>query len=205
MFIPSHYRNNDIQSIVNFVRNNPFAIVSTSGAGLPEATHIPIEVVETESGLILQGHVSRANPHWKDFEMNHRALAIFSGPHTYVSSAWYNHANVPTWNYMAVHDSGPIEIVSEKELYQSLQKLMNHYEGNRENPVIIENLPAEMIDKYLKGIVGFNIHVEKLEGKWKLSQNRDKEDFENSIKELEKVNDINAKLVADEMKKISKQ
>jgi transcriptional regulator len=203
MYIPPYYRNSDLTEIKNFIRQNPFGILVTNGKEVPESTHIPFELVVGIDGKeYLQGHISRGNPQWKSFSNGETVLAIFMGPHTYVSSSWYNHVNVPTWNYIAVHVSGKLEVINEEELYQSLKTLVDRYETASEKPVRVEELPVDFLKNNMKGIVGFRISLDKIEGKWKLSQNRDEEDFQNIIKELEKVNDINSKLVAEEMKKL---
>ncbi len=202
MFIPAYYRNNDLSEIKSFIRKNSFATLITHGTENPEATHIPIELIEqNDEEAYLQGHISRANPQWKCFNDTDLVLAIFQGPHSYVSSGWYNHVNVPTWNYMAVHVYGKIKIIENDELYQSLKGLVDRYESTSSKPIKVEELPEDMMSKYMKGIVGFRIAMEKIEGKWKLSQNRDKEDHKNIIRELENLGDINARLVAEEMKK----
>ena len=203
MFIPAYYRNNDLTEIKSFIRKNSFATLITSGSENPEATHIPIELIEQNNEeAFLQGHISRANPQWKNFSDKISVLAIFQGPHTYVSSSWYNHVNVPTWNYMAVHVYGKIKIIEGDELYQSLKGLVDRYEVISEKPIKVEEFPEDMMSKYMKGIVGFRIAIEKIEGKWKLSQNRDKEDHQNIIHQLEKLEDVNARLVAEEMKRL---
>ena len=206
MFIPSYFRNNDLSEIKSFIRKNSFATLITCGAESPEATHIPIELIEQNNEeAFLQGHISRANPQWKSFPDKSYVLAIFQGPHTYVSSSWYNHVNVPTWNYMAVHVYGKIKIIEGDELYQSLKGLVDRYEVLSEKPIKVEEFPEEMMSKYMKGIVGFRIAMEKIEGKWKLSQNRDKEDHQNIIHQLEKLDDVNARLVAEEMKRLNNE
>ena len=202
MFIPAYYRNNDLTEIKSFIRKNSFATLITGGSDTLEASHIPIELIEQNNEeAFLQGHISRANPQWKSFSEKRDVLAIFQGPHTYVSSSWYNHVNVPTWNYMAVHVYGKIKIIEGDELYLSLKDLVDRYEKVSEKPIKVEELPEEMMSKYMKGIVGFRIAITKIEGKWKLSQNRDKEDHQNIIRQLEKLEDVNARLVAEEMKK----
>lgn len=202
MFIPAYYRNNDLSEIKSFIRKNSFATLITCGSENPEATHIPIELIEQNNEeAFLQGHISRANQQWKSFSDKSSVLAIFQGPHSYVSSSWYNHVNVPTWNYMAVHVYGKIKIIEGDELYLSLKDLVDRYETISEKPIKVEELPEDMMSKYMKGIVGFRIAIEKIEGKWKLSQNRDKEDQQNIIRQLEKLEDVNARLVAEEMKR----
>ena len=202
MFIPAYYRNNDLTEIKSFIRKNSFATLITGGTDTLEASHIPIELIEQNNEeAFLQGHISRANPQWKSFSEKRDVLVIFQGPHTYVSSSWYNHVNVPTWNYMAVHVYGKIKIIEGDELYLSLKDLVDRYEKVSEKPIKVEELPEEMMSKYMKGIVGFRIAIKKIEGKWKLSQNRDKEDHQNIIRQLEKLEDVNARLVAEEMRK----
>lgn len=203
MYIPSYYRNNDLSEIMAFIRKNSFATLITNGNKNPEATHIPVELVEQNDGeAFLQGHLSRANPQWRTFSVNNLVLAIFQGPHTYVSSSWYNHMNVPTWNYMSVHVYGKIKIIDGDDLYKSLKELVDRYEVISEKPARMEEMPEEMVNKYMKGIVGFQIQIEKIEGKWKLSQNRNNEDHQNIIKQLEKLGETNAGLVAEEMKRL---
>ena len=205
MYIPPYYKNNNLEEIKQFIRDNAFAVLISNGKNAPDASHIPLELIEESDGhSFLQGHVSRGNPQWKNFSSNDNVLAIFQGPHSYISSGWYNHINVPTWNYIAVHVTGKIEIVEEGEMYESLKKLVDHYESGSEKPVKVEEMPHDMMEKYMKGIVGFKIQIEKIEGKWKLSQNRDDEDYKNIIDQLQKLNDINAGLVAEEMKKLKK-
>ena len=202
MYIPAYYRNNDLSEIKSFIRQNSFATLITIRNKNPEATHIPIELVEQKDGeAFLQGHISRANQQWKSFSESNQVLAIFQGPHSYVSSSWYNHINVPTWNYMAVHVYGKIKIIDGEDLYNSLKDLVDRYEIISEKPIRMEELPEDMVNKYMKGIVGFRIQIEKIDGKWKLSQNRDKEDHQNIIKQLEKLGEINANLVAEEMQR----
>jgi transcriptional regulator len=203
MYIPAYFRNNDLSEIKSFIKMNSFGILINCHAKIPEATHIPMELVEQNEQLFLEGHLSRANKQWENFTDETNVLSIFQGPHTYVSSSWYNHVNVPTWNYIAVHIYGKIKIINEKDLYQSLDQLMDKYETISSSPIKLKDMPVELIDKYMKGIVGFRIEIEKIEGKWKMSQNRNEEDFTNIILELEKLNNVNAGLIANEMKRMN--
>ena len=150
MFIPAYYRNNDLSEIKSFIRKNSFATLITYDTENPEATHIPIELIEQNNEeTFLQGHISRANPQWKSFSDKKEVLVIFQGAHTYVSSSWYNHVNVPTWNYMAVHVYGKIKIIEGDELYLSLKDLVDRYEKISEKPIKVENLPEDMMSKYM--------------------------------------------------------
>ena len=204
MYIPNYFRNNNQHEIEAFIVKHSFAVLITHHQQKQFATHLPIEMETTVNGeKVLHGHIARGNPQWQTFENGEQALAIFTGPHTYVSSSWYNHVNVPTWNYIAVHISGFMRILNEEELFLSLKKLTDKYEVISKNPVTVEGM-HDNVRKQIKGIVGFEMRIEKMEGKWKMSQNRDEEDYKNIIRELEELNDVNAKEVAEEMKKLRK-
>jgi transcriptional regulator len=201
VFIPAYYRNNNISEIIRFITDHPFAQLIMNGPEIPFITHIPVELIHEGDSFYLQGHLSRANPQSKILTDGANAVIVFTGPHSYISSGWYDHVNVPTWNYIAVHVSGQLKILSNEELYNSLKQLVNRYESASADPVRVENIPEEMMTGYMKGIIGFNLSVKKIEGKWKMSQNRNENDFMNIISQLEKIGDVNASLVADEMRK----
>jgi transcriptional regulator len=121
----------------------------------------------------LLGHVARANAQWQALEGADHVLAVFQGPHAYISPSWYEqHPSVPTWNYAAVHASGRARLMDEAELHELLMRLSSTYEAGRENAWRMSDLPAAYVDSMLKMIVGFELVVERLEGKFKLSQNR---------------------------------
>lgn len=201
MYIPKHFQNIDLPSIEAFIRQHGFALLITSAGGAPVVSHIPIELdTNKDDKKILRGHLARGNPQWKSFG-EQQALAVFQGPHAYISASWYNHVNVPTWNYMAVHVYGKISIVDGHQLYDSLKTLVNKYEATMEHPVTVEGMHT-YVEQQMKGIVGFEIAIDKIEGKWKLSQNREEEDYKNVIAELEKLQEENARQVAEEMKKL---
>lgn len=203
MYIPHYFRNNRLPELEEFIRKNPFAILINQQEGRPWATHIPVELEENEQGeKVLWCHVARSNLQWKIFESNPDALIIFSGPHHYISSSWYNHINVPTWNFIAVHVYGKVQIMSEEKFYEALRRLVSRYETTSKNPVSVDSMPQEFVQKLIKGAVGFEISIDKMEGKWKLSQNRDDESARTVIRELEELNDYNAKMIAEEMKKL---
>ncbi len=198
MYIPKIYRNGDVAEILEFIRQNSFAQLITVSENLPIASHLPIMLRSDKDQHYLHGHMARANPQWKTFE-SQKALVIFNGPHSYISSSWYDHVNVPTWNYIAVHVYGTIRIIDGDELYQSLNTLTNHFEATQEQPISVEGM-SDYVRAQMKGVVGFEIQVEKLEGKWKMSQNRDEKNYNAVISQLEKINDANAQAVASIMK-----
>lgn len=205
MFIPKHFRKEHLPEIFQFVRDHGFGLLVSSADPVPFITHLPFELRESDDGAVLHAHLSAANPHAKHLMDGQQATAVFQGHHAYISSRWYNHINVPTWNYIAVHLSGEIRTFSEDELRQSLDQLMHHYESDSNSPLRMEDLPAEMIEKYLKGIVGFELRIEQVEGKWKLSQNRDAESYENIIRELKQLTNPDANRIADEMIKLDRK
>lgn len=206
MYIPKYYRVPDPKIIADFLRQNNFATLVSCENGLPVATHLPLEFVQAENGeQFLHGHVARANAQWRNFNSNESVLAIFSGAHSYVSARWYNHLNVPTWNYMAVHVYGKPRIIEDfEELYAMLKRLVDKHEAaaNPQNPYTMEGVPEEFLRKEMKGLVGFEVKIERTEAKFKLSQNRNAEDFANVIAELRKSQSANAQEVAQAMARI---
>lgn len=198
MYIPKHYREEDRNTILAFLRQNNFpALVSFDGEKLV-ATHTPTEVVEDEHRkLTIYGHLSRANPQWKTFGQQ-EVLLIFQGAHTYISPRWYNHINVPTWNYLMIHVYGNVRLVQEGELFALLSRLVHTHEVN--TSYSLEGLPQDFVDKELKGVVGFAVEVTRIDAGYKLSQNRNDEDHENIIRELEKREDTDSARVAIAMR-----
>lgn len=204
MYTPHRYRVTDEATIDAFVVANGFAALVTVGTdGTPTATHLPLELVRGEGGeRRLEGHFARANPHWKSIAAGARALAIFSGPHTYVSPTWYDHENVPTWNYQAVHLSGPIELVDEPAtLLAMVRRLSLHYEPNGPtgDGFDVDRMTPRLRDAELGGIVGFRIRVERVEAAFKLSQNRDRKNLERIVAKLRERGDDASRAIADAM------
>ena len=178
MYRPDMFREDRPQVLQDAVRTIGFATLITEGL---EANHLPMLLQEADGGQVLRGHVARANPVWKKGEG--AALAIFLGPHAYVSPNWYpskaeTGKAVPTWNYITVHARGRIKwIQGAYWLRTNVGQLSAAHEAGREVPWMISDAPANYIDSMLRAIVGFEIAVETLEGKWKLSQNRDPADY----------------------------
>lgn len=201
MYIPNIYKNENQESITAFLRENSFGILINQTNGKMWATHIPLELgINKDGKTILEGHISKENPQWKGFAENDQILAVFSGPHSYISPSWYDHENVPTWNYIAVHVYGKIKIIEGDEVIESLKKLVDKYEQNSQNPVRIEDL-SEKTMMQSRGIVAFEIEIEEIQAQQKMSQNRDDKNYQNIISELEKTNKNQSIAVANEMKK----
>lgn len=197
MHIPKLYREEDRAKIVEFLKRNSFpALVSHDGQGLT-ATHLPTEVIEHADGsLTILGHMSRANPQWKSFG-EQEVLLIFQGAHTYISPRWYNHVNVPTWNYMMVHVYGRVRMLEGQELYDLLDSLVKKHEDS--TSYRLNALPQDFVEKEMKGVAGFALEVTRIDAGYKLSQNRDDESYGTIVEELEKRGDENSAGVAEAM------
>lgn len=198
MYIPRYFREEDRQKTLAFLRQNNFpAIVSFDGEKLV-ATHSPIEVTEDADGKItIYSHISRANPQWKTFG-SQEIMLIFQGPHTYISPRWYNHVNVPTWNYMMIHVYGTVRLLTDDELFAFLSRLVHAHEMN--TSYSLEGLPLDFVQKEIKGVVGFAIDVTRIDAGYKLSQNRNDEDHENIVRGLDKRGDADSVKVASAMR-----
>lgn len=205
MYIPKFYKNNNIDEVKNFICENGFGILVSRAQSKLWATHIPLELDKNENGNdVLYGHISKGNPQWKNFSDKNEVLAIFHGPHAYISSSWYNHENVSTWNYIAVHIYGKIKIIEGKRLIEVLKKLTDKYESKSKKPVSVNTLSEKFLHREIKGIVGFEIVIDEIQSAYKLSQNRDEVNHETIIKELENRGDPNSLAIASEMKKHKK-
>jgi transcriptional regulator len=204
MYTPDLYKNENPEEIRTFLKENSFGILINQTNGKLCATHIPIELeINTDGKEILQGHISKLNPQADGFAENDQVLAVFTGPHGYISSSWYDHENVPTWNYIAVHVYGRIKIVDEAAAVEQLKKLVDKYEVNSENPVRVEDLSAKTM-REARGIFGFEIEIDEIQATKKLSQNRDALNYKNIISQLEKTQNPQSIALAKEMAKCPK-
>ena len=205
MYIPKINRIRDQQEILNFIRANSFGILVNMTDQFPVATHIPMELIEDKNGeWLVQCHMAKANLHWKSIEKNNNTLVIFNGPHSYISSSWYDSVSVPTWNYMAVHLYGKSRVMESDLLKELLEKQIDTYELNRANPMKITDYEDGLIDKMMHSIVGIEILIEDVQAKYKLSQNKSENDTNNVIHQLEKSDHPSDNKVAEEMKKLKK-
>ncbi|MFD2587015.1 FMN-binding negative transcriptional regulator [Croceitalea marina] len=201
MYIPHYYKNENIAEVKKFIQENSFGILVNQVDGKPWATHIPLELDHDEHGkAILVSHISKVNPQWKEFEKQPEVLCIFNGPHSYISSSWYNEEEVPTWDYIAVHVYGKLSILSEEEVMKSLHKLVNKYEKESENPVSLHDMSSKTL-KQVKGVVGFKIEIRDIQAAFKLSQTR-QQDHAAIIKNLN-VKDVTAQEIARHIEKQS--
>ena len=204
MFVPKINAWNDEPEIKNFIKENGFGIlILVDAQGVPHATHIPILLEQNESGAaVLCGHISKANPSARLIGEVQNALVIFHGAHSYVSSSWYEKENVSTWNYSAVHIYGKLRVLTHEELLHNVSHLTEKYESSVAKPLHVDAMSPEMVHKEMRGIIGFEISLDDVQAKRKLSQNRNDHDYKNIVNELEKVGDGISGTVAEEMKKL---
>jgi transcriptional regulator len=200
LYIPEHFRLRHPEDAVAFMRANPFAILISSTSDGPFATHLPLFVTGQEEKLLLRGHVARANPHWRYLEQQPQCMTIFHGPHAYISPTNYSaRESVPTWNYAAVHLYGDARVfASLGEVHAMLEELMETFEPAYRQQW--EGLSPTFQQNMLRQIVGFEIGATRIEGKFKLSQNRPREDQANVIASLGRSDDSAISGVARLMK-----
>jgi transcriptional regulator len=220
MYIPRRYEEKDVEKVHAFIRENSFAILVSVLDGLPVATHIPLLLEKDEQGRdVLVGHIARGNEQKLSFAAGAgsgagarvgagadggaggtKVLAIFPGPHAYVSPRWYTQMNVPTWNYMAVHVYGTLRVIEGEELRAALSRLVDNYERHLPRPVEIGEIGEKQVTSEMRGIVGFQILVEEIQAAYKLSQNRDERSYQEVVRQLE-AGDEASRGVAEEMER----
>lgn len=181
MYVPKHFREDDITQLHSFMRQHPFALIVTNQDGLPVGSHVPLILNDQEGSYgTLLGHFARGNQQWQTFDGSLQALVVFQEPHAYISPTWYEEPSksVPTWNYAVVHAYGTPRIIDDHaELMRLLAAQRDVFEAPIENPWPFEQ-SDEWIQKMARGIVGFSIIINRLEGKFKLNQNRSIRDQE---------------------------
>ena len=199
MYIPEFNRQEDRSTILTFMRANPFAILITTADGVPFATHLPLLIDETGDQIVVQGHMARANAHWKSMKDSEESLVIFHGPHAYISPSWYeSRESVPTWNYAAVHVYGEPTLFSDEEgLRATLHRMIDTFESSY--MAQWSELSEQYQSRMMKHIVGFEIKARRLEAKFKLSQNRTKGEQARVIQCLNQSKDSNVSGVAELM------
>jgi len=204
MYIPKHNEENRVDVMHELIVAHPLATLVTLGASGLFASHIPMVLepmaLENDGSKfgVLKGHISRANTQWKDFVPTVDALAIFAGPQHYISPNWYpgtkEHGKVvPTWNYVVVHAYGALRVIQDEAwLLKNVEKLTNIHEAQPPTPSPVpwhvSDAPEDYIRSQLKGIVGLELPIRRLEGKWKVSQNRSQADREGVVKGLSRLN-----------------
>lgn len=211
MYLPRHFEETRIDVLHQLMRERPLATLVTLGAEGLSANHIPFELDAAPEPLgTLRCHVARANPVWRDYSRDTEALVIFHGPQVYISPSWYETKKqtgevVPTYNYAVVHAYGSLKIVDHRDWLRGLvTRLTERFESNSAAPWQVSDAPADFIDKQLAAIVGIEIPVSKLTGKWKASQNRPVEDRAGVVEALEQAADADSLAMARSIKERSK-
>lgn len=203
MFIPKLYRSEDFNVMKAIISENSFALLISSVDKI-RATHSMMMLNEDNpENSYIETHISRANPQAKILKNGDEVLCDFLGVHAYISSSWYDHVNVSTWNYEAVQIRGNVELMDHDELYAHLDKLTSKYEKFQQCPMMVKDMGKEFVEKEMKGAFGIKIIPTEIFIKQKLSQNRKESDFDNIISQLE-TSDDNARKIAGKMKLIKK-
>lgn len=217
MYIPSAFRQTGPEALGALIDQHPFATLVLTTATGPQASHLPLLIANPADPLILEGHLARKNA-MADAEMDGvRVLAIFQGPQRYISSRWYPSTQqtglgVPTWNYQVVHCHGRLELIDatadqagRDRLYEHLQHLSRRMEHQLDDPELppwtLADAPAEHIEQLMRGVVGIRIVVDKIEGCFKLSQNRAAADRAGAIAGLERAGTESARAMAHAMRR----
>ena len=199
MYKFDYYTEKDRQKVIDFMKENAFALVTGIGEEYPAATQVPLAIKEKDGKIFLEGHIMRKTDHHLAFEKNNNVLVIFTGPHCFVSANWYTDPHMgSTWNYMTVQAKGNIRFMDAEGTYNAVKEVSDKYVGTQ-SAGAFDNLPKEYIDHMMKAIVGFSIEVESLENTFKLSQNRDEASQRNIIEQLVKRGDEHSRKIAKEM------
>jgi transcriptional regulator len=203
MYLPAHFEESRTEVLHRLIGDYGLGALVTLSAGALEANHIPFEIdPEPAPYGILRAHVARGNPVWREFAKDLDALVVFQGAQAYISPNWYPSKQesgqvVPTYNYMVVHAYGPLKIVDDAAWLRALVgRLTDRYEGSQAAPWKVADAPDAYIEKMLGAIVGIEIPINKLVGKWKTSQNRPAADRAGVVAGLQQQGGENAEAMA---------
>lgn len=205
MYVPAQFKEEDLPTLHQFMRDNAFATIITTHDGSLVASHVPF-ILDAERGPLgtLVGHLALGNPQWRSFDGVQEALIIFQGPHSYISPSWYEQpvGSVPTWNYAIVHAYGiPQRIEDESDVLRLLSTQVSTYDAAVEGTTYIFDPQQEGERKRARGVVGFTIAIQRLQGKYKLSQNRSQNDQQRVIAALQETGHPSNSEVAELMHK----
>lgn len=201
MYIPKLYKSDDQDLMRKIISENGFALLISDKEKLA-ATHSMFLANEKEDVFLLETHISKANFQANVLKDGDEVLCDFLGAHSYISSSWYDHKNVSTWNYEAVQIRGKVRLMNSDELYEHLRKLTFKYEKPQKCPMLVENMGDEYVKNEMKGAFGIYIFPTEVFIVNKLSQNRNESDFRNIIKKLEESSDGNSQRIAEKMRSL---
>lgn len=200
MYIPKIYRSEDSELMKEIISKNGFALLISDQEKLA-ATHSMFLMNESDEGFYLETHISKGNFQAKVLKDGDEVLCDFLGANSYISSSWYDHKNVSTWNYEAVQIRGKIKLMTDEELYGHLRKLTFKYEKPQKCPMLVENMGDEYVRKEMRGAFGINIFPTEIYVASKLSQNRNEANAERIISNLIETEDSDSKKIAEKMMK----
>lgn len=203
MYNYPHYKETDPSTVAAFMRQHSFVtLIGSDLSGRLAVTQVPVVLEERGGRFYLYGHIANKSDHHKAFAENPHCMALFTGPHAYVSATWYTNPHMgSTWNYASVHAKGNIRFLDEAGLIDVLKKLSLHFEnGDTGSATYYDNLPDEYTNKMIKAIVAFELEVTELDNVFKLSQNRDEQSYDHIIEKLNEQVDSDARKVAALMK-----
>ena len=206
VYLPPAFTETRREVLLAHIGRYDFGMLVTHGADGLIASQIPFLIEERGDTLLLQGHLARVNPQLADFDGKTEVLAIFAGPHAYVSPSWYEAGPaVPTWNYATVHAYGAARRIDDPDWLRDLvRRLSERHEAREPEPWRMQGLPAAYVQSMLKGIVGVELAVTRLEGKFKLSQNRPAADRPRIVAALDRRDDADSRAVGDLMREREK-
>jgi transcriptional regulator len=210
MYIPKRFLQDDITKLKGMMAAHSFATFITQNESKIEANHMPLILNKSSQRVVLQGHIAKANPLWKSLKDKSEVLIIFNGPNCYISPNYYptkkeNGKVVPTWNYVSVHVKGIVSFIHDEQwILTMLNNLTDHYEANQPIPWSVNDAPQAYIDKMLSAIVGLEIEIVSITGKWKVSQDKTEVNQEGIIKGLSHEANSNAQNIATLVKEYLK-
>lgn len=202
MYRPTVFQEDNVDKLISFIRANSFATLVSIADGIPCASHIPLVVTIEEEVVKLTGHLAKQNPQWQSFSLT-ESLAIFTGAHAYISPTLYEkHESVPTWNYIAVHAYGIAKVITLADAPEAMKEMINKmvdtYEATYQKQW--DGLSEKYREGMMNGIIGFEMTVSRLEGKYKLSQNKSQTDRQNVAESLLKSTDSLGRSIGTEIK-----
>jgi transcriptional regulator len=202
MYKMPEFTEKDMTAVIEFMKAHSFITLIGNDGSRSEATQVPVLFSEKDGEITLRGHIMRKTGHHLAFEKNPEVLALFTGPHCYVSASWYSERHIgSTWNYMTVHARGTMRFLDEAGTTGIIMDLTHKYEDGRENPELVEYMPQEYVQGMVKAIVGFELPLSYIYPLFKLSQNRDEWSYKNIIQQLVATERYEEGRIAEEMVK----
>ena len=199
MYVPKKFIPPSAEAIKTYIAENGFATLTSSKEGKLMATHTPLFLGMKNGEEVLYGHISAGNAQKDVFDGSTDIMAVFMESHTYISSSWYDHVNVPTWNYIAVHVYGRATRLNDEDSIEMINSLVGKYESGSQNAFQTSQMSEKDFKAQMRGIVAFQLSIDRIEASWKLSQNRDDKNYNEIIRKLKERGDEMSLFIAEEM------